>query len=178
MLEYRELSISEAERISEIDATYYIKNVWRKNKKTGEYELKEINWTEKELPNGFEWHLRHFKNTLNNGGKAFGCFDGDVLIGYTTVEGKIFGQNERYVLLDQLFVSKECRNNGIGKALFALCAKHATQLGAEKLYICAGSSESTMDFYKKLGCKPAAEIDQKLLEEAPNDIQLEYVLEK
>jgi len=31
--------IDEPERISEIDAVYPIKNAWRMNRKTGEYEL-------------------------------------------------------------------------------------------------------------------------------------------
>lgn len=31
-------------------------------------------------------------------------------------------------------------------------------------------------FYRKLGCKAAAEIDQKLFEEDPRDIQLEFEL--
>ena len=71
-MEYRRLKLEEAERIAEIDATHFIKNVWRVNKETGEYCLAEINWTDKELPNGFEWHLRRFRATVKNGGAAFG----------------------------------------------------------------------------------------------------------
>ncbi len=40
---YREMNIGEAERISDIDAAYYIKNAWRMNRETGEYALTEIN---------------------------------------------------------------------------------------------------------------------------------------
>ena len=172
MLSYREMNISEAERISEIDAAYYIRNAWRMNRTTGEYELAEINWTDESLPNGFEWHLDHFTKTIQ-GGKAFGCFDDDTLVGYATIDSRVFGQKGRYVLLDQLFVSKHYRNNGIGKTLVALCAEQAGLFGADKIYLCAGSSEDTIAFYKKLGCKAAAEIDKKLFEEDPNDIQLE-----
>ena len=176
MLQYRELTLEEAQRISEIDATHYIKNVWRKNKDTGEYYLKEINWTDEELPNGFEWHLRRFRGTLLSGGKAFGCLDGDTLVGYCTVDAEIFGEKERYVLLDQLFVSKDYRGKGIGKALFMMCVQQAVSFGAEKLFLCAGSSENTIAFYDRLGCKAAAERNQRLYEEDPRDIQLEYVL--
>ena len=176
IFKYREMNVDEAERIAEIDATYFIKKVWRMNQESGEYELLEINWTEKELPNGYEWHLQHFKATIMNGGKAFGCFCGDTLVGYATLEGNVFGQKEKYVLLDQLFVSNEYRNKGIGRALFALCEKQAVSFEAEKIYLCAGSSENTIAFYRKLGCKAAAEIDQKLFEEDPRDIQLEFEL--
>lgn len=177
MFTYREMDIHEAERISEIDATNYIKNVWRMNSTKGEYELVEINWTDNELPNGYNWHLHRFKETLKNGGKVFGCFDGDILIGYSTLDAEIFGQKQKYVLLDQLFVSREYRNKGIGKKLFALCAKQARGLGAEKIFLCAGSSENTIAFYQGCGCKKAAEINQKLFEEDPRDIQLEFDLE-
>ena len=43
MVEYRKLHLEEAERIAEIDATHFIKNVWRRNEVTGEYGLVEIN---------------------------------------------------------------------------------------------------------------------------------------
>lgn len=176
MPEYRKLNLEEADRIVEIDATHFIKNVWRINEATGEYGLVEINWTDKELPNGFDWHLNRFKETLKNGGTAFGCFEEGVLIGYGTVDKEPFGNGKKYVLMDQLFVSQKQRNKGIGKELFMLCAKQAKEYGAKKLFLCAGSSENTIAFYKRLGCVMAAEKNEKLYEEDPRDIQLEYQL--
>lgn len=176
MAEYRKLHLEEADRIAEIDATHFIKNVWRRNEVTGEYGLVEINWTDTELPNGFEWHLNRLKETIKNGGTAFGCFEAKKLIGYGAVDKEIFGKQEKYALLDQLFVSQSQRGKGIGKALFGLCAKQAAEYGAKKMFLCAGSSENTIAFYKKLGCMPAAERNQRLYEEDPRDIQLEYYL--
>lgn len=173
MLIFREMNIIEAERISEIDAAYYIKNAWRMIRKTGEYELTEINWTEKGLPNGFEWHLDHFKKNMQGGGKSFGCFEDDTLVGYATIGSRVFGQKARYVLVDQLFVSNLYRNGGIGRKLVALCAEQARLFGADKIYLCAGSSEDTIAFYQKMGYRAATEIDKELFEEDPNDIQLE-----
>lgn len=176
MLEYRKMNLNEADRIAEIDATHFIKNVWRINEASGEYGLVEINWTDTELPNGFGWHLNRLKETIKSGGTAFGCFDEGKLVGYGTIDKEIFGKQEKYALLDQLFVSQNQRGKGIGKALFALCAKQAAVYGAEKLFLCAGSSENTMAFYKKLGCVPAIEKNDKLYEEDPRDIQLEFCL--
>lgn len=164
----------EAERIGEIDAMHVIRNAWRKDS-SNKYKLVEINWTDTELPNGFEWHLRRFREALENGGTAFGCFDRDKLIGYAVMNGNIFGQ-QGYILLDQLFVSNTYRGKGIGKRLFTLCAEQARQLGARKLYLCAGSAENTIAFYHKLGCAPAVEPDEDLAAEDPYDIQLEYAL--
>lgn len=50
------------------------------------------------------------------------------------------------------------------------------EYGAEKLFLCAGSAENTIAFYHKLGCVVAAEKNEKLYEEDPRDIQLEYSL--
>lgn len=175
-MEYRKLLPQEAERIAELDATHFIKNVWRKDT-SGEYKLVQINWTDTELPNGFDWHLRHFRETLRNGGSAFGCFDSGKLIGYATLEGSVFGR-QKYVLLDQLFVSNAYRSKGIGKRLFALCAEQARQMGARKLHLCAGSAENTIAFYYAIGCAPAAKPNQKLIDEDPNDIRLEFDLRR
>ena len=60
-----------------------LRNVWRKDS-SGEYKLIGINWTDTELPNGFDWHLRHSKGTLPGDSSACGCFDGDTLVGYAT----------------------------------------------------------------------------------------------
>ena len=173
-MEYHEMLPEEAERISEIDAECYIKNAWRIDAETNEYKLVEINWTDYELPNGFEWHLNRFRESISEGGKAFGCFDQGKLVGYGTTGAKVFGDSQKYVLLDQLFVSKDYRNRHVGRQLMHLCAEAASEMGAEKLYLCAGSSEDTIAFYKKMGCVPATEINEELFEEDPNDIQFEY----
>lgn len=175
-MEYRELLPEEAERILEIDATNYIKNVWRFDENVQEYRLVEINWTDTELPNGFEWHLNRLKETLSDGGAAFGCFDRNVLIGYGTVDKQLIGKKGQYALLDQLFVSNDQRGKGIGKALFLMCAKRAKEYGAQKLFLCAGSAENTIAFYKRIGCAPVVERNERLYEEDPRDIQLEYRL--
>lgn len=176
-MEYRELLLCEADRISEIDAWCYIKNAWRYDTVSKKYVLVEINWTDEELPNGYEWHLRRFIELVSAGGKAFGCLDKGKLVGYGTVGSVVFGANQKYILLDQLFVSKDYRNMHIGRELLRMCANAAKNKGAEKLYLCAGSSEATIAFYKKIGCVPAEEIDKALMEEDPNDIQLELTID-
>ena len=176
MFEYRKFKLEEADRIAEIDATHFIKNVWRMKEETGEYGLVEINWTDIELPNGFDWHLNRLKKTLISGGTAFGCFDNGVLVGYGTVDKEMIGKQVKYVLLDQLFVSQNQRGKGIGKTLFMMCAKQAKEYGGKKLFLCAGSAENTIAFYKDLGCVPAIERNEILYEEDPRDIQFEYSL--
>lgn len=174
-LVYRPMSSSEAERIREIDAECHIKNAWRiveGNKR----QLVEINWTDHELPNGTDWHIERYKKSLNHGGTSIGCFNGNTLVGYAVVNSDVFGKLSKYVLLDQIFVSKSYRGKSIGKKLFSHACSAARQFGADKLYICAGSSEDTIAFYFNLGCIDAQEIDSALAAEDPNDWQMEYKL--
>lgn len=175
-MNYRALEMNEVDKIEMIDATCFIKNAWRMVE--GQLRLVQINWTDHELPNGLKWHKKRFKETLELRGRAFGCFDENQLIGYATLNADIFGNSYKYVLLDQMFISNGSRNKGIGKALFDMCASQARQWGAQKLYLCAGSSEDTIAFYHKLGCVDALEVNQQLYEQDPNDKQLEFDLER
>lgn len=171
---YKEINIEEADRIREIDGECYIHRAWREvNDKRA---LVVIDWTDHELPNGLSWHIQHFKTSLSNGGRAIGCFNDDVLVGYLVVNANIFGSSSKYILLDQLFISKNYRNKGIGKKLFGIACEIAKDFKAEKIYICAGSSEDTIAFYFKLGCVEAIEINEELFEMDRNDYQLEYRL--
>ena len=64
-----------------------------------------------------------------------------------------------------------------GKRLFELGCDSARGLKAEKLYISAHSSKESQAAYKALGCVHAEEINRKLAEEEPCDVQMEYVLQ-
>ena len=55
--------------------------------------------------------------------------------------------------------------------------EEAKRLGADKLYISAHSSKESQAAYKAIGCVHAKEINQKLAEEEPCDVQLEYILD-
>lgn len=171
---YKELNVEESERIGEIDGECYIHKAWREV--NGKRKLVVIDWTDNELPNGLSWHIEHFKKSLLNGGRAIGCFNNDILIGYLVINSNVFGDFAKYVLLDQLFISKNYRNKGIGKKLFGLGTELAKEFTAEKIYICAGSSEDTIGFYLKLGCIEATEVNENLYELDRNDYQLEYIL--
>ncbi|MET3549072.1 GNAT superfamily N-acetyltransferase [Paenibacillus favisporus] len=175
MWKYRKLSFEDAELINGMNPSQYIKNAWREV--AGKRQLVEINYHDKDWPNGYDYHLSHLRDTIRSGGEAVGAFDGDNnLIGFTAVNREVFGDKYRYVLLDQLFITLEHRGKGIGKKLFAIAAHQAREWGAEKLYICAGSAEETIAFYGAMGCREAAEVSRKLLENDPRDVQLEFVL--
>ena len=173
-MKYRTMMIDEAEKIKEIDAEWYIGNVWRTV--DGKRILVQMNWQEHELPNGLPWHMEHFENTVKSGGTAAGCFEGDTLVGYGTLNAEVFGESSKYVLLDQLFVSHDYRSHGIGKHLVDMLIEAARKQDVDKIYVCAASAEDTVAFYRKAGFVDAVEINEELLAADPNDLQMELVI--
>lgn len=172
---YRDLIVEECQYINEMNPSQYIGKVWREV--DGKRQLVEINYQDSDWPNGYEHHYNNLKETILNRGSAIGAFDSNNrLLGFATVNREFFGQKYKYVLLDQLFITLEHRNKGIGKKLFMLCVDVARQWNADKIYICAGSAEETIAFYFAIGCKEAVEVNKKLYENDPRDYQLEFTL--
>lgn len=75
-----------------------------------------------------------------------------------------------------LHVSHQSRKQGLGTKLFNMAVEKARALGARKLYISATSSENTINYYMRLGCVLAAEIDAELFTLEPEDIHLEFMI--
>lgn len=113
---------------------------------------------------------------MGNDQTAIGAFDGEEVIGFITVSHNIFGNTAKYVELVCFQVSEPYRGKKIGKTLFYKACEEAKRLGADKLYISAHSSKESQAAYKAIGCVHAKEINQKLAQEEPCDVQLEYVL--
>jgi GNAT superfamily N-acetyltransferase len=172
---YRELTVNECARIREMNASQYIRRAWRAIE--GERKLVEINYQDPDWPNGYEQHYNNLKDTIVSGGSAIGAFDSNnMLVGFATLNRDFFGEAYKYVLLDQLFVTLECRGKGIGGKLFEVSADVARKWHADKIYICAGSAEETIAFYFAIGCKEAVEVNKEMYESDPKDYQLEYTL--
>lgn len=171
---YRQLNESEATRIRELRISNFIKRAWRKV--NGTMKWVEINWKDNDFPDGYENHLEALKTTFRQGGYVLGAFDGELLVGFCSINREMFGHKCKYVLLDQIFLSTAYQRKGIGKTLFNMCAIKAREWGGDKFYICAGSAAETLAFYNALGCEDAKEINNALFSEDENDLQLEYVL--
>jgi GNAT superfamily N-acetyltransferase len=171
----RKLTIEECELINDINPSQYIKNAWREV--YGKRQLIEINYQDSDWANGYEHHFNSLKATILSEGVAVGAFnESNKLIGFATINREFFGENYNYFLLDQLFISLEHRNKGIGKKLFLMIAGIAKEWQADKIYICAGSAEETVAFYFAIGCKESIELNRKLYEKDPRDFQLEFLL--
>jgi len=143
----------------------------------GERKLVQFDYLDPDWPDGYDYYRSKLEETILSEGVAFGAFEtSGRMVAFATLDHDFFGEKAKHLLLDSMFVSRECRGKGIGKRLFRMCAEQAKEWGADKLYMCAGSAEDTIAFYHSLGCTDAEEIDQALFEEDPRDIQLEYIL--
>lgn len=172
---FRELKISECDKMKEINPRHYIKNAWRLI--DGKRQLVEIDYLEEDWPDGYERYHGELLSILKSKGAAFGAFDEkNKLLGFASLKYQSFGISSRYVLLDSMFVTYESRGLGLGKELFRMCAQKSKEWNADKIYICAGSAEDTIAFYRSLGCIDAIEINEELYDEDPRDLQLEYKL--
>lgn len=151
-----------------------VKECWRK---VGEgYAL---------VPNEYveDWDVakcRKIAQTILRGmdgtGFAYGAFWEEKVIGYIYLSTKCFGSENQYIELQLFHISEPFRRKGIGKELFRLACEEAGRIGAGKLYISAHSSKESQEAYRKLGCTDAIEINQKIAQDEPFDIQMEYSL--
>ncbi|RPJ24180.1 MAG: GNAT family N-acetyltransferase [Chloroflexi bacterium] len=112
----------------------------------------------------------------DRGGFFWGAFENDTLVGVSVLESKFIGAGQDALQLKFLHVHRDLRGIGLGTKLFNLAAEKAKALGARKLYISATPSEHTVNYYLKLGCVLATEIDPELFALEPEDIHLEYVI--
>lgn len=119
---------------------------------------------------------RGLKETCSRGGSTFACYEGEHVMGFAAVEGELFGNLKQYMNLSMLHVTNEYRGKGLGKLLFMKCAEEALRKGAMKLYISTSSSKNAQAFYSAVGCRPAEEVNLRLQELEPYDIQLEFKL--
>lgn len=172
---YRKIIVDECDKINQIDPQHYIKNAWRLV--DGKRKLIGINYMEKDWPDGYERYRSELEKILTNGGVAIGAFDAQgTLHGFVSLDKEGFGKTAKYMLLDSMFVSFSSRGHGIGKKLFELCCVEAKESLADSIYICAGSAEDTVAFYRSCGCTDATEVNQELYEQDTRDMQLEYKL--
>ena len=111
---------------------------------------------------------------FDRGGMFWGAFENGSIIGTAVLESKFIGSKNDTLQLKFLHISHVQRKQGLGKKLFHLAVDHARSLGAEKMYISATPSENTINFYMRLGCALAIEIDSGLFALEPEDIHLEY----
>jgi predicted N-acetyltransferase YhbS len=153
-----------------IKKVYYLKN--------GKLVRKKEHFDMHGWPPGEPEHYTPFlMDCFDHGGHTWGAFAGELLVGAVMLENRFIGSAEDTLQLKFLHVSSHFRKKGLGKKLFLLAVEKAIDLGAKKLYISSTPSENTVNFYLRLGCVLATEIDAELYTLEPEDIHLEFALQ-
>lgn len=142
----------------------------------GEWKLVPISFEENWSPEQLRETASEIVLHMEKDQTAFGAFDAEKLVGFVTVSRELFGTTAKYAQLECFQVSYPYRGNGIGRKLFEMACVEAKKFGAEKIYISGHSSKESQAAYKALGCVHAKEVNQRLAQEEPCDVQLEYAL--
>jgi len=176
-MKIRLLSRAEIPYIWQIDRSEVIDNIYYLH--NGELVLEpehyDIHGWPQDTP---EQYTPVFLNCFDRGGLFWGAFEGDMLIGVVVLENRFIGNAKDMLQMKFLHVSNSFRKKGLGKKLFLIAVEKALELGAKKMYVSSTPSENTVNFYMQLGCVLATEIDRELFDLEPEDIHLEYVLNR
>ena len=109
------------------------------------------------------------------GVKAWGAFEGDVMVGIIVYRPYLA---EDMAQLDALFVDKDHRQQGIAAHLTQLLEQQAIADGHKRLYVSATESQSAVGFYTSQGFIPTLDVHPDLYALEPNDIHMIKILKK
>ena len=171
----RLLQREEIPLIWQIDRREVIENIY--TLESGKLVLKPDYFDMQDWPPGEAEHYTPIlMDCYDRGGMFWGVFENNQLVGVAILEDRFIGSQRDTLQLKFLHVSRDYRNCGLGSTLFKMAVEEAKALGAKKLYISATPSEHTINYYSRLGCVIAMEIEDELFALEPEDIHLEYVI--
>ena len=176
MIEYKVLTSDQisAEVFRFFNRYQKVERSWRKE--DSGWVLKDTPFEENWTAENIAYLVSCLKITVTTGGTVIGAFQDEILVGFSSLENQLFGEEREYLQLSSIHVSYDQRGCGIGKQLFLMSADSAREKGAKKLYISAHPSEETQAFYKSMKCIEALYCNHNLAGAEPDDCQLEYIL--
>ncbi|WP_054956425.1 GNAT family N-acetyltransferase [Paenibacillus dakarensis] len=171
MIIIREMDAQEGKKISEIDRSEFIHHIYVD--KQG--ELQKID-NPHECPTwdgeSMEYLIKRFTAELEQGGKGFGAFDGERLVGFGVLGHRERGLLKDHLQVDLMYVSRNYRRQGIGTLLMKELSEEARDRGASYLYISSTETESAVSFYTSNGGLLTEDKDPDLFELEPKDIHM------
>ena len=165
MITIRKMDPSEISRIDEIDRTEHITQDY--TVESGRLVLIDVDWrlgrwnTEKKI--------KAWTPIADGWRNMWGAFDEDTLVGFSVYRAYLTNDTAQLALLH---ISHDYRRMGIGKQLANRVIEKARTDGAKRIYVTAGQSRATTEFYQKLGFKLAEELNDELYELEPDDIHM------
>jgi GNAT superfamily N-acetyltransferase len=170
-IEIREFAAGDVVAIAEIDRSEFIDGQYRVEGgalSLVRVEIDSLGWS----PADVAAYVARARGALEAGGRGMAAWAGDRLVGVATLHAAGVGGDPSLLLLDMLYVSRESRGHGIGRALLERIAAVAHELGATALYISATPTRTTVEAYLHMGAVVVDEPDAALFELEPDDIHL------
>lgn len=177
MIVYRKMV---AEDLCDSTLAYFCHNqIWHRQwvKKENRWVLEEHDGSRCWDAEKRVWVSGYIKEQLQRGGRAVAAFDGEQLVAFACVDGKLQGDSVRYANLAMIFVDDRYQKRGIGKKLMNTVKKDAIEMGADILFVSAIPSEETVAFYLSIGCRDAERIIPEFVD-AEKDRLLELCLQE
>ena len=175
MTTIRLMAGSELGRIAEIDRSEHIMQLYTSH--GGVLELVDVDIRAPRWGEPGERSVRDYveswKQLLDGGGALIGAFDGDRLVGFAIYQPLL---GEGFANFAVLHVTRTHRHNGIGCQLTKEVVRLARAEGAQRLYVSATPTRSTVDFYMRRGFSPLATPNERLFALEPDDIHMEMTL--
>ncbi len=171
MIQYRQLSVIDVDKIKEIDRSETIDYIYR-NIDDSLVEIKaghECPAWDEELAGQIR---QRFAGELTNGGFAYGAFDQQILVGFGVLGYLFRGKAGDQLQVDLMYVSRNYRRQGIGTRILEELTRTAKERGAKFLYISSTETRSAVFFYKSSGSQITDEVDQELFAKEPDDIHM------
>lgn len=171
MILIRQMKLEEVSKLEEIDRSEYIDKIYR----TQHGELEEIQ-TGHECPNWDRDQLTQLQMRyaleLNNGGCAYGAFDGEQLAGFGVLAHRYRGKDKDRMQVDLMYVSRSYRRQGIASRIMVELKREAIKKGAKYLYVSSTETASAVGFYTQSGGFMTQDTDDELLALEPDDIHM------
>ena len=120
-------------------------------------------------PHSYEHKVSAWLPILQKGGILLGAFQDEAMVGLAIYRPKLAVGTGQLVAL---YVNRDHRGQGIGRALFEAVVKHARDEGNQQLYVSSTPTRATVDFYLSRGCRLADKPDPDLSALEPDDIHL------
>lgn len=170
---FRELERHELERVWTIDRREVIESVYYLE--DGKLVLRPEYYNMQGWPPGAqELTDPILEDCFDRGGMFLGAFEEGALVGLAVLDNAFIGKDGDQLQLVFMHVSQDYRRRGLGRLLFEQAVDRARDLNARRLYVSATPSENTVNFYLRLGCVVADEVDAALFALEPDDIHMEY----
>jgi len=109
---------------------------------------------------------------FDRGGAFVGMFDDHKLVGVAVLDSIPLGAAGDQLQLKYLYVSRDYRQQGVGKRLLREAGAIAHSRGATWLYISATPTENTVHFYQRCGAVVNLTPDPELYAQEPEDIHM------